>query len=112
MAFKTTGKTWKDFYNDTKYWPEDAYHEEQVCTVNGVEVSEEFSLESVADTDQLHFAEQGGVVYLPDGTNHTLQGYFRKWSREQDKVSFVVTCDREHAKELKTFILKNKGKIS
>jgi hypothetical protein len=110
MAIKTTGAEFWRFYNDDKFWPEGAWHEDTVVKVNGEPV-EDYTRETMPD-DALVVID-GGVIFLDaDGDKSVnFDGHFRKWRKAQDTVSIVVECPTALADAVKAAIKAAGGKV-
>ena len=115
MTVKTTGAEFKRFYNDKTFWPDDAatgsetYHDDELIYVNG----EEYSLDIDKIPDAATVKIDGGIVFNAKfgGEEPSFDGYFRRWKRKQNTVSFVVECDVCHAELVKKMVRLNGGKV-
>ena len=112
MSVKTTGAELKQFYLDNAYWPDGAWHEDEDIEVNGSPLSEDSSIEEVPD-DAVVKITGGAVIGLPGYENEgpTFEGYFKKWRKAQNTVTFVVECDKKDVDVLKTNIRTFGGKV-
>lgn len=96
---KTTGAVWNLFYADKSAWPEDAYHDDTLLKINGMEApdAELDNLPAVASVEILC-----GWVFLPGGSGVDLAEHFTSWHDDQLHTgfafgSFRVTADKLHA---------------
>lgn len=110
MAIKTTGAEFWRFYNDDKFWPAGAWHDDTVMTVNG-EVVDDYTRETIPDNAQV--VVDGGVIFLDeDGDRYVnFDNHFRKWRKAQDTVSIVVECSTAAADAVKAAIKAAGGKV-
>ena len=112
MTTKTTGKEFKQFWEDPEFWPADGetYVEEELITVNGVE-QESFDHNTVSDVDIL--AVSGGMVFSPvvGPEDQSLESYFKRWRKKQATATLVVECDITKRDELAALIKSNGGKV-
>lgn len=92
MAAKTTGAEFKRFYNDPQFWPEGAWHEEDVITFDGVE-PEGIDVDKISDTAKVVIVS--GVVFLSqdDREGVALDSYFRRWLKTQATRQLIVEVD-------------------
>ena len=84
MTVKTSGKDFKQWYNDDAEWPKDAYHEDETIKINGRPRSFECDeLQTVADADEI--ALSGGRIYTDDvsGKSVSMEGALRRWLRKK-----------------------------
>lgn len=110
MAIKTTGAEFWRFYNDDKFWPNGAWHDDTVMTVNG-EVVDDYTRETIPDDAQV--VVDGGVIFLDEGGDRSVNfdSHFRKWRKAQDTVSIVVECPTAAADAVKAAIKAAGGKV-
>ena len=112
MATKTTGFEWKRFYDDKAAWPIGSYHEEEIITVNGLEV-DEYSFDPIKVRDSDKITVSGGT-WFKDQDCHgadTLEGHFKKWRKSQNTEVLSVEVPKDKAHELRKLITKAGGKI-
>ncbi len=112
MSVKTTGSELKRFYFDDAYWPDGTWHEDEEIEVDGSPLSEDLGIEDLPDDAVVKIAG-GAVIGLPDcgDDGPSFEGYFKKWRRVQNTVSFVVECDKKDVDVLKTSIRAFGGKV-
>lgn len=115
MATKASGAEFKRFYNDPKYWPEgsDTYHDDVVFVVKGEELPDDQDPGQVADTDVVSIAG-GSVMNSPlykDGSEPSVEVYFKRWRREQNTTIFSVECDRKVHEAVEAAIKAAGGKV-
>ena len=112
MTVKTNGATWKKFYQDPAFWPENAWHEGEEITVNGLSVDDaSFDLTTVKDAD--HITVAGGVVYLLNGgyDGPTLEALFRTWLKAQATTVLMVEVDRAKLEAVTAAVKAAGGKV-
>lgn len=113
MTVKTTGAEFKRFYNDPKFWPEGAWHEDEWIEVDGEEPSEDLPIEAVPDTAAMKIT--GGVVLgLPEKDHSegpSLEAHFKKWLKLQNTSTFLVQCPKDIADMVKDAIKCVGGKV-
>ncbi len=107
---KTSGAEFKRFYNDDKTWPEDSWHEGEWIVVNGEEWDFMKEIDEIPDVAVVKLS--GGVVRdLPDGTEPSLEAYFKRWKKRQTSMTIVVECDVSKLKDVKAAIKAAGGKV-
>lgn len=105
---KTTGAEYKRFYNDPAAWPDDSWHEDETLIVNG----DEWTLGVVDIPDDAVINLSGGVVFgLPNGTEASLEAYFKRWRKRQTTTTFLVECDMDKVDEVKAAVKAAGGKV-
>lgn len=91
MSIKTSGKYFKQWYNDEKEWPKDSYHESETIKINGNEKTDEDSMQDVDDNALIVLS--GGYIYFDDGDVDkviSMEGALRRWIKNKDhEESFV-----------------------
>lgn len=110
MTVKTTGAEFKSFYSDPFYWPEDAYHEDAEIMVDGVE-DDGGDLSLIADISQVTITGGAVLNVTCQGDSPSLEVYFKRWRKEQNTDTFIVTCDKEKTEAIKSAIASNGGKV-
>lgn len=95
-AVKTTGAVWNRFYSDPKAWPDGAYHDDTVLSINGKE-EPDAELEKLAPDATVEI--RCGFVILPNGSDTSMSAHFMKWQTEQAGAgvsfgSFRVSKDK------------------
>lgn len=112
MTVKTTGAEIKRFYFDEAFWPEGVWHEDEDIEVNGSPLSEDSGIEEVPDDAVVKIAG-GAVIGLPGCENGgpSFEGYFKKWRRVQNTVSFVVECAKDNEEAVRAAIRAAGGRI-
>ena len=115
MATKTTGVEFKRFYSDIKYWPEkgDTYHEDVAYKVNGQDLPDDQDPGNVADGDEVTI--EGGIVMnsplYKEGSEPSVEAYFKRWKKEQTTTTFVVECDLTKIESIQAAINAAGGRI-
>lgn len=108
----TTGIEWKRFYADKKAWPKDAYHEDELITVNG-KLVDEFSFDPTKVQDSDRITLEGGM-WFPDADSEdtdSLEGHFKKWRKSQSTEVICVEVQKDKACEIRKLITKSGGKV-
>lgn len=108
---KSTGAEFKRFYNDSTFWPDDVWHEEEVVTVNGVVLDGEVSFDAIADDAQVGI--EGGIVNSPrlEWKEPSFEAYFKRWRKLQSTTTFLVECDRSVVDAVKKAIVAAGGRV-
>jgi hypothetical protein len=89
MGVRATGKEFKSFYEDKRWWPEGVWHDEEEIYIDGVMVRCDFELCGAGDESLVLI--KGGYVATDGGKNlGTLADYFRKWRHDQKVASGVI----------------------
>lgn len=111
MTVKTTGAEFKRFYFDDAYWPDGTWHEGEEIEVGGLPISEDLAIEDVPDTASMRIT--GGVVMgLTDGSDPSVESYFKKWRKAQITVSFVVECDKDKEGAVRSAVRAAGGRVA
>lgn len=92
MAVKTTGAEFKRFYNDPEFWPEGAWHDDDLVLVDGVE-QDDIDVDKIADAAKVTI--QAGVVLMSESDDEgvAFDAYFRRWRKSQTTRTIVVEAD-------------------
>ena len=106
MTVKTTGAEFKRFYNDSEFWPEGVWHEEEEILADGEEtdILDEISGNAVVSIT-------GGIVFGIEGKEPSLESWFRAWRKKQTTASFVVECEVVDKAEVIAAIIAAGGKV-
>lgn len=109
---KTIGLEFKQYYADKSAWPKDAYHDDAVIIVDGVDADEEdLDLEKVADTAIITIT--GGGVYglkADSSAAISMETHFRKWKKAQSFTTMVIQVPNEQV--LEVIAIMNRLKLS
>ena len=111
MATKTTGAEWSAFYDDKSSWPDGAWHEDEIVTVNGIEVDTSyFDASKLSPTAKVTVS--GGIVFLAsDATDGpTLEAHFKGWRKRQSTVFMTVEVSKVNAVKVQAAITAAGGK--
>lgn len=120
MATKTTGAELRAFYNDDAYWQkspdsssDEIWHEELVLVVNGVEKTDDFSInEDLADDDKVTIID-GVILSTIDAFGaRSFESFFRAWRKLQSTAHFTVTVPKEKLEAVKAAIKAAGGSCS
>ena len=111
MTVKTTGAEFKRFYFDDAYWPDGTWHEDEEIEVDGLPISEDLAIEDIHDTASMRIA--GGMVMgLADGSEPSVESYFKRWRKAQSTVSFVVECDKDKEGAVRSAVRAAGGRVA
>lgn len=95
MGTKTTGAEWKRYYSDTSAWPDGAWHDDEIITVNGVD-AEDIDLNEIEDSAVVVVS---GGVYLTgthaDDNAPSLETHFKRWRKAQSTTFLAVEVPNE-----------------
>lgn len=107
---KTTGAEFWRFYNDDKFWPDGAWHDDTLVKVNG-EVIDDYEPKNIPDNAQVLI--DGGVIFMDEhgDENVAFESHFRKWRKAQDTESIVIECPKDKIDAVKAAIKAAGGKI-
>ncbi len=109
MATKTTGIEFKQFYGDNSIWPDDAYHEDAVIMVDGVDAGDS-DLYGMPDTVAVTI--ESGWVFLPDQNDAiALETYFKRWRKRQALRTLIVEVDAAKLDALIAAVKAAGGKV-
>lgn len=119
MATKTTGAELREFYNDDAYWQksgdgksDDVWHEELVLEVNGVEQSDDFSInEDLKEEDQVKIV-YGQVLSTREGfADRSFESFFKAWRKQQSTAYLSVSVPKEKLDAVRAAIVAAGGSI-
>ena len=110
MTIKTTGREFKQFYNDNSWWSPETWHEDDEISINGAERDDEMELGAIPD-DVIVSISGGVVLGLPDGKQPTLEAYFKRWRKEQNTAHLVVECSKEAVQTVMSAVKAAGGKV-
>lgn len=110
MPVKTSGAEFKRFYNDATFWPEGAWHDDDVILVDGVE-QEDIDVEKIPETAKVTI--EAGVVFMSDSDDRGvgLDTHFRRWHKAQTTRQIVVEVDVAHLDALIAAIKAAGGRV-
>ena len=107
--------TFKRFYSDDKYWPQDngnTWHDDETLTVNGVVLEDGFDTDAIPDDAEIKI--EGGIVFGPqwDGNEPSFEAYFKRWRKQQNTTSFLVECDLAQLEVVKAAVKAAGGRVA
>ena len=116
MSTKTTGAEYKAYMNesDPKWWPKDAYMDDELLTVDGKSTSEQDNF------DSSHLPDDA-IVIIESGTYHesyddddpiSLETHFKRWRKAQTTVRIAVEVHKDKLDSLMTAIKANGGRVA
>lgn len=109
MTTNTNGAEFKRFYNDSTFWPDNAWHEDVGFYVDGELIGDDFDMNTVADTAKVGI--DGGIVLgLPKG-EPSVESYFKRWRKEQTLKTLVVEVDLAKLDDVLAAIKAAGGKV-
>jgi len=112
MATKTNGAELKAFYNDDAYWTDDIWHEELTLEVNGVERSDDFSInEDLKGEDQVTIVDGAVLSNLEDFKDRSFESFFKAWRKQQNTVYLSVAVPKEKLDAVRAAILAAGGSV-
>lgn len=117
VSMRMSGKEYKAFMSDPKYWPGDhqpnyTWMEYTDIHVNGVEIDPSvFDEMSVKDADVVMIRAGEVVVDNEPGMGKSLTAYARKWLKEQTTAFIVVECHVDAVDEIKRVVAEHGGKV-
>lgn len=103
MTVKIFGAEWKRFYSDPKFWPDGAWHDDVLLTVNGKDDSDgEIDLVLVNDTDRITVS--GGVVFMSEDGNDSeiapsMELHLKRWRKAQVTSTLLIEIPNENVDE-------------
>lgn len=110
MSITVTGTQFWRFYNDDKYWPEGAWHEDTLVKVNEKTV-EDYTETTIPGNAQV--TVQGGVIMLDKDGFETVsfEKHLERWLKEQTSSTFLVECPIDIMETVRAAIIAAGGKI-
>ena len=111
MSVKTNGSEFKSYYADPVSWPENAWHDDILIVVNGVELYDGGDLTAIADDATVEI--QSGLVYFNEDDRDPvdMELHFKRWRKNQSVRTVVVSIDASKLEELKRAVKSVGGKI-
>lgn len=110
MAKKISGADFKAFHSDDDFWPEGAWCDGDLFSVNGKEVDDLDAL-SLKDDDQVQILS--GYVLTEGGEEiATLPAFYARWSRSRTHCRVVVEVPRSSRDEFEKLVAKMGGKVA
>lgn len=98
MSIKTNGKTFKQYYDDKEFWPDETYHDDTVIIVDGEEGGDT-DYAKIADTATVEIVD--GVIFMRGKQDDDIDfcKHFRRWMKKQTQISIVfdIPKDKEDA---------------
>jgi methylase of polypeptide subunit release factors len=116
MTTRTTGAEWSAFYSDQSVWPNGVWHEDEILTVDGIEVRnpdfDNFAFNEADLSPTAKVTVSGGVVFLKSDANDgpTLEAYFKRWRKKQSTVFMTVEASKADAGKVQAAITAAGGK--
>lgn len=87
----TNGKTYKEFYNDARFWHSQAWHEGELLLVNGRDWGDK-SVDAIPDDAVVSI--NGGVVQCENydwhGCDMTMDALFAVWRGDDSNKTLLV----------------------
>jgi|GEM_PF-1988135 len=112
MATKCAGAEFKAFYQDDKFWPEEAHVDEMVILVDGSSVPEDFDVEKDLIDNSIVTIVDGWVLdFDASGDGISLKTHFKRWRKAQQTVTLAVSIDKARVSELEAAIKAVGGKL-
>ena len=106
----TNGKTYKQFYNDSKFWNPQAWHEGALLLVNGRDWGDK-SIDKIPDDAIVRIA--GGIVCCEDLdwelAGLSMDALFAAWLGDDDNKTLLVKAPVDKLDELKQYLLSIGG---
>lgn len=108
---KISGKEFKDFYFDEKFWPKDdgeTYVDDMEILVDGQVFND---VVDISDNSVVSLVN--GVVInplLPDGYC-SLKSFFLKWRKQQSQTYFFVSCKKDDFERINEWLKNNDAQI-
>ena len=110
-----TGAEFKAFYADPAIWPTDAYHDDTVVHVNGIQDDGTLDLAEIAD-DAMVAVEDGGVIIYPaPAGGEDVKDFYavlKKWLKARTTTTLLVTVDKQNLEAVKTAIKQAGGTVA
>lgn len=111
MAVKLTGAEWNRFYVDPTVWAKDAWHEDEVITIDERPIDDDFDLSAVPETAKMTLS--GGVVLRKGGFDSpsSLEEDFKRWRKRQTTAVLMVEVPHEAADAVRAAITSAGGRV-
>ncbi len=109
-----TGAEFKDFYADSAIWSTDAYHDDTVIYVNGVQDDGTRDLAEIADDDVVTVEDGGVIMYPTHNGGEEVKDFcsvLKKWLKMRTTTTFLVTVDKQKMEAVKAAIKQAGGTV-
>lgn len=114
MTTKTTGAEILRFYNDSEFWPDGVWHEDEVVTVDGAEWLRELSAipdgAVVAVSHGAVFSDGDSAAPWGDGDGPSFETHFKHWRKKQATAVGTFECPKDKLQAVKAAIKAAGGK--
>ena len=109
---KTTGEEFSLFYSDKVAWPKGAWHDNEVITVNGLDMPDDFDWDNIPPNDKITI--EGGIVLMnADATDGpSFEAHFSAWRKRQNTATLSVTVDKAKESQLRELLKEFGAKFS
>lgn len=115
MPTKTTGAEYKAYLEekDPQWWPENAYMDDEVLTVNGKSNENDFSFDSskLEDSDVV-VIECGSYFKDLVSESTSLEAHFKRWRKAQNTAWCSFECPKDKLDAVKAAIKAAGGKVA
>lgn len=105
---KTNGHTFLKFYEDKAWWPEEAWHEDDLTVINGILMDH---LEIPVPANAVVEIE-GGIMHGIPNEGISFEDYFKQWLEIQNSVSILVTCNPAQLELIRDLVTRAGGRVS
>lgn len=113
MATKATGIELKAFYADKLFWPDGAFHEDEVVKVDGVNLSGDEDISDISDSCVVVVSD-GVVLDLPGVSSEkapSFEEHFKKWLKLQSNAFMLISCPKDKLDAVVAAIASAGGKV-
>lgn len=112
MSLKVTGAEWKKFYDDDTVWAGEAYQDDCLILVDGVNADEGegIDLSKISDTAKVEVCSGYIVRHTDDGDEHfDILKVFKAWSKKQNVVFVTLGVPKDRLEEFTALVLNHMG---
>ena len=74
-------------------------------------ISEDLAIEDIPNTASIRIANDM-IMGLADGSEPSVESYFKKWRKAQSTVSFVVECDKDKEGAVRSAVRAAGGRVA
>jgi hypothetical protein len=104
MATKTNGAEFKAFLNDEHYWIGDAYFEDELLVINGIDHLDNCDLDHMAIDDAasviIHDGRVRDSVRYIGKDDPSLETFFKQWKKLSATQTLIIQFDKNRVEEI------------
>lgn len=110
MSVKTNGAEFKRYYSDPIAWPDGAWHDGAVITVDGKD-DEEHGIDLTAVVDGAAISIEGGEICDHPAGDISMETHFKRWRKAQATEAVVIEFDKSKRGEVVAAVKAAGGRV-